>query len=195
MIKMTILALAGLLQMAPASAAQLYRWVDENGRVEWRDTPPPAAAKKVERRNVGGNTIETSSLPYSVQQAVRNFPVTLWTFDCGDPCNRARTHLARRGIPYTERSVTNEQDAFQKLTGGTMEAPLLIVGNTRIKGYLESDWDNALDAAGYPRTPPPGVKATVKPVATSSAKPAPSDAQGSAKPAADAAQPATPVAQ
>ena len=70
----TIIACALLLAALPLGAAQLYRWVDDKGNVEWRDTPPPSTAKNVEQRNVGGNTIQTSTLPYSVQQAVKNFP-------------------------------------------------------------------------------------------------------------------------
>lgn len=153
------LILALLLSAASGSllAAQLYRWVDENGRVEWRDTPPPPNAKQVERRNVGGSTIETSSLPYSVQQAARNFPVTLWNAPCGAPCDQARAHLARRGVPYTEKDPQADVEAFKKLTGG-LGVPVLYVGSNRIKGYLESEWDAALDVAGYPRTAPPGVK-------------------------------------
>lgn len=184
--KLVFLTMAGLMLATTAHAAQLYRWVDDKGNVEWRDTPPPSTAKKVEQRNVGGSSIQTSSMPFSLQQAVKNFPVTLWAFDCGDPCNRARLHLSRRGVPYTERSVQDEQEFFQKLTGGSLEAPLLIVGNTRLRGYLESDWDNALDVAGYPRTPAPGVRTPAKPVPPPP-KPA---ADPEAKPAADAA-PAT----
>ncbi len=73
------LPLAVLMSAIPAQAAQLYRWVDAQGRVEWRDTPPPANAnaKKIEQSTIGGSSIETSTLPYGVQQAVRNFPVTL----------------------------------------------------------------------------------------------------------------------
>ena len=89
-----LFALAIALASGPLSSAQLYRWVDEKGNVEWRDTPPPANAKQVEQRTVGSNTIQTSTLPYSVQQAVKNFPVTLWTTDCGEPCTQARNHLA-----------------------------------------------------------------------------------------------------
>lgn len=138
-------------------AAQLYRWVDEKGRVEWRDTPPPPDAKQVERRNVGGSTIETTSLPYSVQQAAKNFPVTLWNAPCGAPCDQARAHLSRRGVPFTEKDPQADVEAFRKLTGG-LDVPVLYVGSNRIKGYLESEWDAALDIAGYPRTAPPGVK-------------------------------------
>src|SRR5687767_4006325 len=98
---MRLFAVIVVLVLAAGSAtgAQLYRWVDEKGRVEWRDTPPPPEAKNVEQRRMGGNTIETSGLPYSVQQAVKNFPVTLWVVpECGDPCNTGRNHLAKRGV-------------------------------------------------------------------------------------------------
>ncbi|MDP3715515.1 MAG: DUF4124 domain-containing protein, partial [Burkholderiales bacterium] len=76
MTKATVL-LAALILAIPVQAAQLYRWVDDKGRVEWRDTPPPTTAKKVEKRTIGGSVIETSTMPYSQQQAVKNFPVTL----------------------------------------------------------------------------------------------------------------------
>ena len=151
-------------------AAQLYRWVDEKGNVEWRDTPPPENAKNVEHRNVGGNTIQTSTMPYALQQAVKNHPVTLWAFDCGAPCNDARSHLARRGVPYTERNAEKNNEALKKLSG-SMEVPLLLVGARQLKGYLASDWDAALDAAGYPRSGIPGVKPQVK-VEDKEAKPA-----------------------
>src|SRR5690242_12321683 len=84
-------------------AAQLYRWVDEKGNVEWRDTPPPPSVKKFEQRNVGGGTRESSSMPYSLQVAVKNFPVVLWSSNCGAACDQAKAHLAKRGIPYTEK--------------------------------------------------------------------------------------------
>lgn len=157
---MKIACVATLLLAAvavPAAAAQLYRWVDEKGNVEWRDTPPPAHAKNVERRNVSGNTIETSTLPYSVQQAVKKHPVTLWAFDCGEPCTKARAHLARRGVPHTERNPQKEAEAMKKATGA-LDVPVLFVGSNQLKGYLETTWDAALDSAGYPRTPPPGMK-------------------------------------
>ena len=153
-----LLALALSILAAPLGAAQLYRWVDEKGNVEWRDTPPPATAKKVEQRKLGTSTIQTSELPYSVQQAVKNHPVTLWITDCGEVCTRARAHLNRRGVPHTERNAQAELDAFKKVSGGGLEVPLLVVGSSQVKGYLEGDWDAALDTAGYPRTAAAGFK-------------------------------------
>ncbi|OGA47371.1 MAG: hypothetical protein A3G24_11860 [Betaproteobacteria bacterium RIFCSPLOWO2_12_FULL_62_13] len=164
-----VLTLVFSLISAPLMAAQLYRWVDEKGNVEWRDTPPPATAKKVEQRTIGVSTIETSDLPYSVQQAVKNFPVTLWVTNCGDACDKARSHLNRRGVPYTENDPQSDLAGFKKASGGDLQVPLLFVGSNRLKGYLESDWEAALDVAGYPKTalgpikPQPKTAPTPKP--------------------------------
>jgi len=161
--RLLIVALA--LSMFPGvslAAQQIYVWTDEYGNREYRDTPPPPGARNVERRELGVSTIQTSELPYSVQQAVKNFPVTLWVLDCGAVCDNARTHLLRRGVPHTEKNPQADREAFEKLTGG-VEVPVLYVGTKRLKGYLASEWDAALDLAGYPRTPPLGFKPPERP--------------------------------
>ncbi len=186
-----IALMSALISAIPAQAAQLYRWVDDKGRVEWRDTPPPATAKKVEKRTVSGSSIETSTLPYSVQQAVRNFPVTLYVSNCGEGCDKARAHLTRRGVPFTQKNPQDDVAAFKKLTDGGMEVPLLFIGRERLKGYLETSWDNSLDAAGYSRQPAPGYTAP-KPAAAPAPKPPSSPA---AAPAPDSATPAPAPAQ
>src|SRR5688572_17169459 len=134
-------AVAMMLAAGPLSAAQLYRWVDEKGNVEWRDTPPPANAKKVEQRTLPSNTIDTSSVPFALKQAMKTHPVTLWTFDCGEPCDKASSHLTKRGIPYTTRHASKESDAMRKSVGSN-ESPALTVGSTVLKGYSESAWDS-----------------------------------------------------
>ena len=159
------------LAAAPLGAAELYRWVDEKGHVEWRDTPPPPNARKIERRTLGGRTIETIEMPYGLRQAAKSAPVTLWMTDCGDVCNRARAHLNRRGVPHAERNPEAEMEAFKKASGGGGEMPLLIVGGRQIKGYMESDWDAALDSAGYPKTAVAGFKPQPKPAAPQAAVP------------------------
>lgn len=170
--RIAMLSLLLLAATATLFAAQLYRWVDEKGNVEWRDTPPPATAKKVEQRNIGVSTIETSDLPYSVQQAVKNFPVTLWMTNCGETCDKARAHIERRGVPYTEKNPQSDLAGFKKASGGDMQVPLLFVGSNRLKGYVEGDWDAALDTAGYPKT----AVAPLKPQAKAAVSPKPAAA-------------------
>ena len=183
--KRTAIVISVLAALSGAAlAAQLYRWVDEKGNVEWRDTPPPPSVKKFEQRNVVGGTRETSPMPYSLQVAVKSFPVVLWTSNCGEACTQAKAHLAKRGIPYTEKDPQEDFQVFQKTTGGS-EIPVLFVGATRLRGYLDNDWDAALDAAGYPKTPAPGVaKPVAKPIVTPVSQP--EGGQPEAPPAAPA---------
>lgn len=183
--KTLVCVIALLLTATAAQAAQLYRWVDEKGRVEWRDTPPPANAKKVERRTVGGSVVETSTLPFSVQQAMQNFPLVLYVTDCGDGCTKARAHLNRRGLPFSERNPQDDIETYKKLTEGRLEVPLLFVGRQALRGYEEGAWDSALDAAGYPRVVI-GAKPQPKPVPPPAPKPAPADAPAAAAPGAAA---------
>lgn len=189
-------ALAFALAAGAAAAAGLYKWVDETGKIQYSDQPPPAGTKRVEQKKFTPSTIQTSELPYSLRQAVRNYPVTLWIFDCGEVCNKAREHLAKRGVPFTEKNPQNEKDAeaFKKISGGTLEVPLLALGNMApVKGYQEGAWDAALDAAGYPRTPvgrKPATKPAPKPAAEAMSKPA---AEAAPKPAPERAPQSQPA--
>ncbi|HEX4985437.1 MAG TPA: glutaredoxin family protein [Burkholderiales bacterium] len=164
--------------------ADVYRWVDADGKVHYSDHPPPASVKQVEKKKTGGGKPSEAPLPYALQQAVSNFPVTLYTSQCGAPCTQARELLARRGVPYTEADATDVdiQQNLKKLTGGEVEVPVLKVGRGLVRGFETGKWNDALDAAGYPQTavipPRPPVKAAPKPAAASPAAeaPAPADA-------------------
>ena len=139
-----------------AQERQVYRYVDQDGRVVYSDRQPTAGAKDIQNKRIWGNTIETSELPIAVQQATERFPVTLYTFACGTPCDNAQALLNRRGVPFATVNVEEGDGAqkLQQLTGET-SAPVLQVGDKLIqKGFSESKWNSLLDQAGYPKSPP-----------------------------------------
>jgi glutaredoxin len=137
----------------------VYRWVDKDGKVQFSDSPPPADAKDATQRRLGGGGPEDAQLPYATQVAAKRNPVTLFTgTDCGDLCSQGRNLLSQRGIPFTERDAQNnatDREDLRKLFG-TFEIPVLVVGENKMKGYEESQWQASLDSAGYPRTRLPG---------------------------------------
>jgi glutaredoxin len=145
--------LAALLLAATfGHAAQLYRWVDKDGRVHYTDQPPPREARSAERKRLGDRP-GTQNLPYALQEAARNIPVTVYTAsDCGDACKQGAAYLAKRGIPHTEKDARDPAtaDALMKLTGGKLEVPVMTVGSNVLRGYEAGAWGRALDAAGYP---------------------------------------------
>jgi len=140
---------------ASVSAQQMYRYVDADGRVVYTDRPPPPNARQVEQKNLRGNVIETGDTPLATREAQQRNPVTLFVFDCGELCDRAKGLLNRRGVPHELLDTTNADNAerLKKASGG-LEVPVLQVGSRILKGLDESQWQAALDQAGYPRTPP-----------------------------------------
>lgn len=174
------------LPLAPMSAqAQLYRWVDDQGKVHYSDQAPSSGAKNVQKQAAPPAPAASAGLPYALQQAVQNFPVTLYTSDaCKDTCAQARELLNKRGVPYSEVTVADEVDIaeLKKLSGGTV-VPVMTVGRELYKGYESAMYKTALDAAGYPGSSllPPGVEAR---------KPAPKPVRKAAPPAGGEGAPA-----
>jgi hypothetical protein len=149
--------LAAILAMpAAAQDRQVYRYVDPDGKVVYSDRPPPSEAKGVQQKRLGGNFIETTEPSYATRVASERFPVTLFTFACGEPCQNAEAMLNARGVPFTKVNVEDPPNAkkLQQLTG-EVSAPVMQVGDKLIaKGWNEARWQQMLDQAGYPKAPP-----------------------------------------
>lgn len=154
-------ACAALLVSSLSVQAQstVYRWVDQDGKVQFSDSPPPADAKDASQRRLGGGLVDEGQMPYATQMAMRRSPVVLFVSDeCVDVCVKARALLNRRGIPFSERNAKSSPETLAELTklAGAPQVPLLLVGANAVKGYLEEEWQSALDEAGYARSRLPG---------------------------------------
>jgi glutaredoxin len=151
------LGLAALL-VASAASAQLYRWVDRDGKVHYTDTPPPASAgKSGQVRSGTASAADPGALPYATQLAARNYPVTLYTAEvCKELCAEGRRLLQTRGIPFREVVVADEKtrEELKKVSGGE-EVPVMAAGRIVSKGFGAESWHAALDTAGYPRSGAP----------------------------------------
>ncbi len=158
-----------LLSAAFGAYAQQYRWLDEKGRVQYTDTPPPPHAKGVEKKILRVGPAGDGQEPFALQTARKNSPVKLYSSaDCGSICDEARKLLNERGIPFREISVTtvDQLEELKSASGGSI-VPVMLVGSSVQKGFEAANYNGALDAAGYPRagsprtasqTPPPPSK-------------------------------------
>lgn len=150
--RLSLLLLA--LAATSASAQQVYRQVDKNGKVVFSDQPPAADARPATpRAGAAPSDSGGAALPYELQQVVQRYPVTLYTRDDCAPCDTGRSLLSTRGVPFAERQIkTNEDgDALQRLSGQN-SLPLLTIGSQQLKGFSDGEWSQYLDAAGYPKS-------------------------------------------
>ena len=89
--------------VAAAQVQQVYRYIDVDGRVVYSDKPPPPGAKDAQAKRIGGNSIETSDMSFATAQAQERYPVTLYTFACGNLRLRAGFDQQTRGAAYGDR--------------------------------------------------------------------------------------------
>lgn len=151
--KFGLRAIACMLSLACGAAhAQPYRWTDAEGRTHYSDTPPPSSATNVTQPATRASVPQSESTPFGVEKAMKESPVTLYTApSCKEACAQARAALNRRGVPFKEIQVWNEQtnEELKRVSGDT-KVPVLVVGQLKQVGFAQSAFDDALDIAGYP---------------------------------------------
>lgn len=191
--------LAASLYSPLSHAQQVYRIVGPDGKVTFSDQPPPAAsnAKVNAQTPGGGGGAASAGLPFELRQVAAKYPVTLYTGENCSPCGAARNMLTNRGIPFSERTVTTNEDlqALQRLSGDA-SLPFATIGGQQLKGYSDAEWTQFLNAAGYPATstlPASYRRPAATPLVTVSTPTAPAAAGGTAaRPAARPAGPTSP---
>lgn len=143
------------LAISAGASAEVYRWVDKSGTVQYSDVPPPDAT--AQSRKLIDNRIDVDKLPYETRKAVEKSPITLYTSStCKDVCESARKHLQARKLPFAEKNLQTAEEiqALAKLVGKpTPIAPTLQIGSKTLEGYEQGVWNSALEAAGYPKAP------------------------------------------
>ena len=146
---------AAAFATAPAGAQQVFRIVGPDGKVTFSDKPPaePTTKSSAARAVTLSAGTGGSALPFELRQVANRFPVTFYTGTNCAPCGAGRAFLASRGIPFSEKTVTSNEDvdALQRLSGGA-SLPFLTIGGQQLNGFSETEWAQFLDAAGYPQT-------------------------------------------
>ena len=131
-----LLVLLSLLALSAQAAT--YRWIDADGRVTYGDRPPANGARLVQDTDGDGGITPPATagaLPYAVRSAASRFPVRLYTSRNCEPCEAARAHLIQRGVPFTEKMLTNGGDlaAFKQLGFTESKVPAVSVGRERVQ--------------------------------------------------------------
>lgn len=180
-----------------AQAQQIHRIVGPDGKVTFSDRAPSkdSAAAALGASPATATASANDALPYGLRQIVSRFPVTLYTSSNCTPCVSARNLLINRGVPFTERTVSSNDDieALERLSGST-GLPFGSIGNQQLHGFSDSEWSQYLDAAGYPKQstlPPSYRRPAATPLTTAKpAAPAPEQSDAPATRATPRARPA-----
>lgn len=126
------------LAMAGGVHAEIYRWVDDNGKVHFSDKPSRQHASedvKLRINTYEGVSYDTSSV--DVGKKVVMYSAT-W---CG-VCKKAKRYFEDNRIRYTEYDIENSatgKSDFKKLGGKGV--PIILVGNRRMNGFSAAGFE------------------------------------------------------
>lgn len=155
MIRVLAQASVALCCLLPlAASAQVYKWVDEQGRPHYGDRPPASAKTRPVTAPINtfeGTPVLTAAKPSSSAASGRRAEqVTIYTTTQCGYCIRAKQHMEKIGVPYVEQNVETSASAraeYGKL--GARGVPVIISGTSRLDGYSAERLEALLKAAGY----------------------------------------------
>ena len=144
-----IIALCALLACIPASAQQIHRWVDADGRVQYSDKPPPGVKSTPVQARISSYS-GTPVVSGTASAGATRPEIRMYSTDWCGYCRKAREFFARERIRYTELDVEKSaaaRDEYQRM--GARGVPVILVGTQRMNGYSEQRLAQMLKAAGY----------------------------------------------
>ncbi len=127
-----------LLCMSNISYAEIYKWIDESGKVHFSDKPSrDHTSEAIEVRINSYESVSYDSSSFDVGKKVVMYSAS-W---CGY-CTKARNHFKDEGIRFTEYDI--EKTAKGKSDYKRLNAkgvPVILVGNKRMNGFSVSGFD------------------------------------------------------
>lgn len=130
--------LIATLAMPSIVHPEIYRWVDENGKVHFSDKPSRQHASedvKLRINTYEGVTYDTATVDVGKKVVMYS---AAW---CG-VCKKAKRYFQDNRIAYTEYDIETSakgRSDFKKL--GAKGVPVILVGNRRMNGFSAAGFE------------------------------------------------------
>ena len=149
----------GICLVSGTVAAEIYKYVDADGKVYFTDAPPTGVA--AEKMNVQPNTFAgggqtaprvkssasatRTSLATAKQQPKVELFVTSW---CGY-CKQAEAYLRKKGIAFTVYDIEKDLRAAHRKNSLTARkgVPFALIGDQKVTGFSVAAYERALQKA------------------------------------------------
>lgn len=140
----TILITSLLLSFSNAANSEIFKWVDENGKSHFTDTPPPNT--KTEEVTLKINTYTAAEITPLIERLGKPDKVVIYSAEWCKICDRAKKYFKKNNIAYIsydiEKSRTGKID-YKLLRGKAV--PIIIVGKKRMNGFSASKFAKLYD--------------------------------------------------
>lgn len=135
-----------ILVFSGIAVAEVYKWVDSNGRLHYSDVPPENVnAKKLDIKinSIEAVSVERNALPTEPLsgKAGKKTVVMYSTEWCGY-CKIAAKYFRKQGIPFKEYDVEKSSKGkrdYKRLKGNGV--PIILIGKSRMNGFSQARFD------------------------------------------------------
>ncbi|PCJ44326.1 MAG: glutaredoxin family protein [Moraxellaceae bacterium] len=129
-----------LLLLVPSLVgAEIYKWVDEDGRVQFGDSPREEDnAEKIIVDVISYKYVKVEDFEFfeGEKRKKRSDKVVMYSTSWCGYCKKARRYFKEKGIDYVEYDIERDKAAnnrFKEL-GGT-GVPVILVGKKKMSGF------------------------------------------------------------
>ena len=138
MSKKIVLALL-IIGMCHAEA-EIYKWIGQDGQVQFGDRPPAEARQGAEPVKLRINTYEAPEIIYTApiekESKARRKRVVMYSAEWCGVCKRAERYFKKNKIPFREYDVEKSEKGrkeYKKLQG--QGVPIILIGKSRMNGF------------------------------------------------------------
>jgi glutaredoxin len=132
---------AGLCLAALVSAqagAEIYKWVDEQGNVNFSDK----ASGRHESSTVSVRVNTYTAVSYDVSLFDTGAKVVMYSASWCGHCKRAKRYFRQHGIAFTEYDIEKDRQARARYARmGAAGVPVILVGKRRMNGFSEAGFE------------------------------------------------------
>lgn len=133
-----------LLLSAGLVHADVYKWVDANGKVHFGDRKPTSA--KAEQLTLEINTYTHVTYDESIFDVGPE--VIMYATDWCGYCKKARKYFKKNGIAYTEFDIEKNAAAKRRYKQmGAHGVPVILVGDRRMNGFSEEGFERIYESS------------------------------------------------
>lgn len=133
--------------MSCTAMAEIFQWVDSNGKIHFTDNPPETVSVKKLKLKINSFTnpdvkpFKFNSSLISNRKTSRD--VIMYGASWCGYCKKAKKYFKKNHIPFVEYDVETSGKGkrdYKKLKGNGV--PIILVGNQRMNGFSEAGFNN-----------------------------------------------------
>lgn len=130
---MKYIILVMLFLVSVASTAEIYKWVDKNGRVHYSDSNNTPEKEAVETVKLKINTYTHTSFEKTEVFTER---VVMYSASWCGYCKKARKYFRANRIPFVEYDIERNKQAYRRYKKlGAKAVPVILYKGQRMNGF------------------------------------------------------------